>query len=93
MRIDREAATVTVSHDAVPGLMEAMVMPFTVADEALLAGLAPGDRITFRLRVDGTRTRIDRLQIVSAAPVDAGLQNTPAAPLLVPSVRPCRISS
>jgi len=32
----------------------------------------------------GGRSWVDRLAIVSAAPVDAGLQNTPAVPALVP---------
>jgi protein SCO1/2 len=43
--------TVVISHRAIPGYMEAMVMPFRVRDARELAGLAPGDLITFDLVV------------------------------------------
>jgi protein SCO1/2 len=46
--------------------------------------LTPGDRVRLRLAVNGERSWIDRIEIISAAPVDVGLQNTPAVPVLVP---------
>jgi protein SCO1/2 len=84
LKVDPAAATVTVSHDAVPGLMDAMVMPFTVQDRSPMNNIRPGDRIKFRLVVGKADTRIDRLRLVSAAPADQGLVMTPAASTLVP---------
>src|SRR5262249_20658826 len=84
LRVDRPASTVTISHDAFPGFMNAMVMPFDVKGDATRAALTPGDRVRFRLSVKGDRSWIDRLDVISAAAVDTGLQETPAVPILVP---------
>jgi protein SCO1/2 len=75
---------VTISHEAVAGFMDAMAMPFELRGAAGDVQLAPGDRVRLRLAVKGQRSWIDRLEILSAAAVDVGLQNTPAVPLLVP---------
>jgi protein SCO1/2 len=83
LRVDAPAARVTVSHDAMPGFMDAMVMPFEVRDRARLLELRPGDRIGFRLRVKGDASWIDRLRLLSASGADAGVLQTPAAPALV----------
>ncbi len=88
LRVDRPAppatATVTISHDPFPDYMNAMVMPFDVKGDARSAKVTPGDRVRFRLAVKGGRSWVDRLDVISAAPVDAGLQESPAAPVLVP---------
>ena len=83
LKVDREASTVTVSHEAIPGYMDAMVMPFTARDPKDVADVRPGDRIAFRLNVRKERTTIDRVQLLSAAPADLGLLNTPAVSTLV----------
>jgi protein SCO1/2 len=84
LRVDKPADVVTISHQAFPGYMDAMVMPFDLKGSARDVALTPGDRIRFRLAVKGGRSWVDRLEIVSAAPVDAGLQQTPVKPVLVP---------
>jgi protein SCO1/2 len=84
LRVDRPGATVTISHDAFAGFMDAMAMPFDLKGQARTAKLVPGDRVRFRLSVKGGRSWVDRLDVVSAAPVDAGLQTTPAVAALVP---------
>jgi len=84
LKVDRPAATVTISHDAFPGFMDAMVMPFDVKGDARTATLAAGDRVRFRLAVKGDRSWVDRVEVISGAPIDAGLQQTPAVPVLVP---------
>jgi protein SCO1/2 len=84
LKVDPAASIVTVSHEQVPGYMDAMVMPFPVRDPKLLAGVRPGDRITFRINVRKGQTMVDRIQPLSAAPADAGLLLSPAAPTLVP---------
>jgi protein SCO1/2 len=63
--------------------MDAMVMPFTVRDPGDVAGVRPGDRIAFRLNVRKDETHIDRVELLSAAPADIGLLNTPAVSTLV----------
>jgi protein SCO1/2 len=79
-----QPSTVTISHDAFPGYMTAMAMPFDLKGDARTATLTPGDRVRFRLSVKRGRSWVDRVEVISAAPVDAGLQQTPAAPALVP---------
>ncbi len=84
LQVDRPGARVTISHDAFPGFMDAMAMPFDLKGAARGMRTAPGDRVRFRLSVKGSRSWIDRLAIVSAAPVDAGLLQTPVRSALVP---------
>jgi len=84
LKVDRASSTVTVSHGDIPGYMDAMVMPFTVRDPDEISEVRPGDRIAFRLNVRDERTWVDRLQLLSAAPVDVGLTQTPAVSTLVP---------
>jgi Cu/Ag efflux protein CusF len=43
------------THEAMPGLMEAMTMGFEAADPKLLDGLAPGDAVRFTVRRDAER--------------------------------------
>ncbi len=84
LQVDPATRAVTVSHDPIPGYMDAMVMPFTAARRADLEAVRPGDRIAFRINVRDTDTEIDRVRILSAAPADAGMILSPAAPTLVP---------
>lgn len=84
LKVDRDSSTVTVSHEDIPGYMDAMVMPFAVRDRSQLAEVRPGDRIAFRLNVKDEQSWIDKLQMLSAAPVDVGLTQTPAVSTLVP---------
>jgi protein SCO1/2 len=88
LRVDKPAApanaTVTISHDPFPDYMDAMVMPFDVKGDARTAKVTPGDRVRFRLAVKGGHSWVDRVEVISAAPVDAGLQQSPAASVLVP---------
>jgi Cu/Ag efflux protein CusF len=93
LRVDQSGATVTISHDAFPGYMDAMAMPFDVKGSARTAKLNPGDRLKFRLSVKDGRSWVDRVEVVSAPPVDAGLQSTPAVAVPRPSARRCRTSS
>lgn len=52
LRVDASHKTATVSCQAIPGFMEAMVMPIAVRDTKELDGLTPGTTITFTLVVD-----------------------------------------
>ncbi len=72
---DPATAHVTVSHQAIPGLMDAMTMPYKVVDPSTLAELHPGDLITARVLVDPTpdgpsNARLDDIVIVAQARPD-----------------------
>ncbi len=83
LRVDPASSTVTVSHDAIPGYMDAMVMPLVARDPGELREVQPGDVVEFRLRPKESGTQIDRLRLLSAAGADAGLTMTPSASALV----------
>src|SRR5688500_1335955 len=50
--IDMPRGIVEIDHEAIPGFMPAMTMPYEVADPGLLQGLSTGDRVHGTLRVD-----------------------------------------
>jgi protein SCO1/2 len=50
-KVAKEAGRVTIRHEAIPGLMGAMTMPFSLKDRALLDRLQPGDSVEGTLRV------------------------------------------
>jgi protein SCO1/2 len=86
--LEPDARRVTISHEPIGGLMEAMVMPFDVGGSnggraAPLTALQPGDRVAFRLNVRRGRSWIDALRVVSAARTDVGLLTSPIRPVLV----------
>lgn len=49
LRVDPATRTFTVSHEAIDGLMSAMIMPFEVRDARELMPLAPGALVDFTL--------------------------------------------
>ena len=84
LKIDKPGSTVTISHEPFPGFMDAMAMPFDLKGGAQRVALTAGDRVKLRLAVKGGRSWVDRLDVISAAPVDAGLEQTPVTHVLVP---------
>jgi protein SCO1 len=58
---------VQIKHEAIPGYMPAMTMPFDVKDTNDLAQLKPGDPVSFRLTVARTDAWIDQIVKASAA--------------------------
>jgi len=51
-----------IRHDAIPGYMEAMTMPFDVKTSNELANVRPGDEIEFRLVVTSDDSWIERVK-------------------------------
>jgi len=51
-----------IAHEAIPGYMAGMTMPFNVKEPAEVSSLRPGDGITFRLSVTGTDAWIDEVK-------------------------------
>ena len=56
-----DGRSVVIEHETIPNYMQKMTMPFEVRDTNQLAGLNPGDQITFRLLVTEKDGWIDRL--------------------------------
>src|SRR6266404_9203818 len=54
--------TVEIKHEEIPGYMPAMTMPFEVKNTNDLAGLGPGDTVTFRMTVTETEGWIDQIK-------------------------------
>lgn len=73
--VSTNAATgeVTLNHEAIPGFMQAMTMPYRLKDENILSELHPGDVITADLLVaqgpDAT-VRLDHIDIVAEGKPD-----------------------
>src|SRR5258705_5539217 len=62
----RGAKEVEIKHEAIPGYMPAMTMPFEVKSANELAGLAAGDAVSFRMIVTDTDGWIDQIKKLPA---------------------------
>lgn len=49
--VSTDATHVTLDHEAIPGFMEAMTMPYKLKDPGIVGELHPGDRITATIHV------------------------------------------
>lgn len=70
LALDPVNQSVTISHRAIRGYMEAMAMPFRVADARQLNGLAPGARVNFQIRVGKDGTVVQRIAVQPGAGLD-----------------------
>jgi protein SCO1 len=66
--LESDGKTVRIAHEAIPGFMPAMEMPFTVKDPAALRGLAAGDNVKFQLVVTKDDSWIDQIEKTTDAP-------------------------
>jgi protein SCO1/2 len=64
LQVDPAKKTVFVSHDALPGVMPAMTMPFEVAEVRELNGLVPGAIVSFTLVLEKERAHIERVRVI-----------------------------
>ena len=67
MSVDKLGHELIIDHDAIPGFMEAMTMPYPVADDAMLEQVGPGDEIRADLKVEDEHIAIDKLDVVKKA--------------------------
>ncbi|HEX8141696.1 MAG TPA: SCO family protein [Pyrinomonadaceae bacterium] len=70
--VDRAGHRITLDHEEIPGYMEAMVMPYALRDEQILAELAPGDQLRATLVVDDTSSRLEDIMFTRAASETSG---------------------
>jgi protein SCO1/2 len=75
---DGSSSRAVIAHDAVPGLMPAMSMPFEVAGAA--PALRDGDRITATLVVTNSRSWLEEVRITAASRGSGRVAATSAAP-------------
>ncbi|MDX6712288.1 MAG: hypothetical protein QOH96_3304 [Blastocatellia bacterium] len=68
--INQERAEVTISHESIPGYMDAMTMPFALKDTALVSSMSPGDQISADLVVSNKSSWLEN-PIVSRSMPDA----------------------
>ncbi len=57
-----DGKTVVIQHEAIPDYMDAMTMPFHARATNDLAGVQPGDTVTFRLSVTDSESWIDQVR-------------------------------
>lgn len=73
---DAEHGRVTLDHEAIPGFMEAMTMPYKLADPSVMSELHPGDRIAARLQIEKDKDgeyhneRLDQIVVTAQARPD-----------------------
>jgi protein SCO1/2 len=72
-----------IRHNAIPGYMGAMVMPFTVRDPNSLKKVAIGDEVGFRLHVSDADDWIDNIHVITRA-VPGAQFNSKAKPSVAP---------
>src|SRR5947207_3589021 len=63
--VDPPRQTVVVSHENVPGYMDAMVMPFLVRAPRALEGLQPGAKVEFTLVVDKDGSWVESIRVAA----------------------------
>lgn len=61
---NKDRREVAISHEAIPGLMEEMTMPYTLKDASAYDAMKAGDKITATLVVAGERTWLENPVIV-----------------------------
>lgn len=64
---DKNKKEVTIAHEAIPGYMDAMTMPFRLRDEWVFDVLAPGATIQATLIVDGGKSWIENPTVTQVA--------------------------
>lgn len=57
-RVKPDSGQVVIAHEAIPGFMNAMTMPFTLKDRSVLEDLEPGDEVEGELRVEKAGTLV-----------------------------------
>jgi protein SCO1/2 len=65
-KVEPENGRLIIAHEAIPGFMDAMTMPFRVKDPTVLATIQAGDSVSFRLSVTADQSWIDNVVKIRA---------------------------
>ena len=72
--VQLDTGQVLVKHESIPGYMDAMTMPFRVADRTAIRDRRPGELITATLVVEPEASHLENVQLAGSAPLgDAAL--------------------
>lgn len=63
--VDRAGSALVVSHDAVPGVMPAMTMPFEVRDTRDFEGVTPGAMVAFTFVVGDRDSHVEGVRVIT----------------------------
>jgi protein SCO1/2 len=75
--VNRDQGKVMVKHEAVPGYMDAMTMPFAVDEPKILEDLKPGDTIEAKLLVGERGSHLEGI-VISRPPGTISVETIPA---------------
>lgn len=64
VQVDKTQGHLVVDHEAIPGFMGAMTMPYPVADASTLDRVSPGDQITADVVVSQNQVRLENVVVV-----------------------------
>ena len=78
--INRDKMEILVKHEAIPGLMAAMTMPWKVQHANMLDNLGPGDLITSEVVVDNNQGVVTKITKLGTAKPDVPAPGAPAKP-------------
>ncbi len=67
---DAKTGAVTLDTDAIPGYMDAMTMPYTLAQPNIVGELHPGDTITATLTASANADVLDEIVVIAQAKPD-----------------------
>ena len=71
--VQLDTGQVLVKHESIPGYMDAMTMPFRVADRTTIRDRRPGDLISATLVVESEASHVEDVELAGTAPLgDAG---------------------
>src|SRR5437868_3348733 len=68
--IKPEDHQLVISHETIPGFMDAMTMPFNVKDDAILTNVTAGAEIVFQLHVTETESWVDGIKQITTSPTN-----------------------
>ncbi|HET6961204.1 MAG TPA: SCO family protein [Terriglobia bacterium] len=83
--VDRNDKTMIVSHRAIPGYMDAMVMPFRVAAPSELNSVKRGDQVEFQLVVKRRNSLAEKVKAGTSAEVANAQRGAAPLPLPIPA--------
>jgi protein SCO1/2 len=79
--IQPDDKTVAIKHGAISNYMDAMTMPFKVKNENELAGLQPGDEVSFQLHVTATASWVDQFRKIGIVSPPQNAVTPPTPPV------------